>query len=111
MSANLSLTLCLKFPLKFAIIFDMETIYRLNTNELGSDFVNSLKVAYPDRNIKITVQEQPDNEGDETEYLMRSPANRRRLDEAIKNVEEGKVISFETAEEAIQCARERAAEL
>ena len=83
----------------------MEAIYRLNSSELGVEFVNSVKVAYPDQSIEIVVREQ-----DETEYLLSSPANRERLMQAIKNVEEGKnIISFETAEKAIQCAKERAA--
>ena len=73
----------------------METVYQLNTSELGSAFINSLKNAYPDQNIKITVREQ-----DETEYLLSSPANREHLLKAIKDVEEGKnILYFETLEE------------
>jgi hypothetical protein len=44
---------------------------------------------------------------DETEYLMRSLANRERLDKAIKNVKEGKIISFDTIEQARQYAEEQ----
>ena len=48
-------------------------------------------------------------EQDETEYLLSSPANRERLEKAIKNVEQGNnIISFETLEDAIQCAEQRA---
>jgi hypothetical protein len=78
----------------------MEAIYRLNSRELGTNFVNSVKDAYPDLNIEIVVREQ-----DETEYLCGSPANREHLERAIKNVEQGKsLVSFETLEQAIQCA-------
>jgi hypothetical protein len=49
------------------------------------------------------------SEKDETEYLCSSPANRKRLEAAIENVEQGKIVSFETLEQAIQCAEERAA--
>ena len=84
----------------------MEALYRLNTRELGIDFLNSIKNAYPDQNIEITVREQ-----DETEYLMSSPANQEYLLKAIKNTEKDKIISFNTPEQAIQCAKERAAEL
>jgi hypothetical protein len=49
------------------------------------------------------------SEKDETEYLCSSPANRKRLEIAIDNVEQGKIISFETLEQAIQCAKERTA--
>jgi len=90
----------------FSVIFKgMETTYRLNTRELGSSFIDSLRDIYPDQNIEIMVREQ-----DETEYLNSSPANRSHLEKAIKNVEQGKnIVSFETLEQAIQCAEERAA--
>ena len=89
----------------------MEAKYRLNSKDLGIEFVNSVKVAYPDQSIEITVRGQEDPEFDETEYLSRSPANREHLNRAIKNVEEGKIISFDTIEQAVQCAKERAAKL
>ncbi|MCL1855997.1 MAG: hypothetical protein FWF86_09715 [Clostridia bacterium] len=88
----------------------MEAIYRLNTNDLGIGFVNSLQAAYPGKTIKITVREEDDPDFDETEYLNRSPANREHLDKAMKNVAEGKLISFNTIEEARQCAEKWAAE-
>ena len=83
----------------------MEAIYRLNTREMGIDFVNSIKTAYPDQNVEIMVREQ-----DETEYLMSSPANREHLLKSIKEVEEGKIITFNTLEEARKCAEKWAAE-
>ena len=95
----------------------MEAIYRLNTKDMGIGFVNSVKVAYPDQDIEILIREQSGEkaagyEFDETEYLMRSPSNREHLLKAIENVKEGKnIITFKTAEEAIQCAREQAAKL
>jgi len=82
----------------------MEAVFRLNTRELENSFITSLRDAYPDQNIEITVREQ-----DETEYLCSSPANRKRLETAIEHVEQGKIITFETLEQAIQCAEERAA--
>ena len=83
----------------------METVFMLNTRELGNSFINSLKDAYPDQNIEVRVRGQ-----DETEYLLSSPANRERLEKAAKNVEQGNnIISFETLEDAIQCAEQRAA--
>jgi len=48
-------------------------------------------------------------EKDETEYLCSSPANRERLETAIENVKQGKnIISFDTLEQAIECAEKRA---
>ena len=79
----------------------METTYRLNTSELGTSFINSLKTAFPDQNVEILVREQ-----DETEYLLSSPANREHLEKAIENVKQGKIITFETLEDAIKRAEE-----
>ena len=51
----------------------------------------------------------PVTEQDETEYLCSSPANRERLEKAIENVKQGKnIISFDTLEQAIECAEKRA---
>jgi len=83
----------------------MEAVYRLNTRELENSFITSLRDAYPDQNIEITVRKQ-----DETEYLCSSPANRERLEAAIENVKQGKnIITFDTLEQAIDCAEKRAA--
>ena len=98
-----------------ATLLGMEAIYRLNTRDMGIGFVNSVQAAYPDQDIEILVREQADTKPDdsvldETEYLMSSPANRKRLDEAIKNIEEGKnIISFANLDEAQKCAEEWAA--
>jgi len=79
----------------------MEAVFRLNTRELENSFIDTLRDAYPDQNIEITVREQ-----DETEYLCSSPANRERLETAIENVKQGKNIRyFETLDEAIACAQ------
>ena len=86
----------------------MEAIYRLNTRDMGIGFVNSVQAAYPDRDIEIVVRESDDPDFDETEYLMKPP-NGEHLLKAIKNVEEGKVITFASVEEARKCAEEWAA--
>ena len=60
----------------------MYTVYRLNASELDSQFVESLKALFKDKEIEITVSEV-----DETAYLLRSEANKKRLLEAIQNVD------------------------
>ena len=83
----------------------MVTTYKLDTRELESAFIDTIRNTYPNRVVEIEVREQ-----DATEYLMSSPANRKRMDEAIKNIEEGKnLISFATLDEAQKCAEEWAA--
>ena len=62
----------------------MFTIYRLNADELDAGFLESLKAAFPHKEIEIAVAE-----ADETEYLLRSPANRDLLLRAVADVEAG----------------------
>ena len=85
-------------------IKSMVTTYKLNTMELESAF-ESIKATYPNQVVEIEVREP-----DTTEYLLSSPANRKRLMEAIKNVEEGKIITFDSIEQARQRAEELAGE-
>jgi antitoxin YefM len=62
----------------------MQTVYRLKTEELDTQFLESLKMLFKDRDIEIVVTEV-----DETSYLLRSEANKKRLLEAIHAVEKG----------------------
>ena len=88
----------------------METTYRLNARDLAANFLESVREAFLDRDIEITVLEA-EPPLDETESLLRSPANRERLLAAVKNVERGEnIIMFDSVEQAIQCAREQAAQ-
>ena len=64
----------------------MYTIYRLNTDELGTDFVESLRRLFPHKSVEISVCETDAAATDETDYLLSDPANRARLLEAIDNV-------------------------
>jgi len=77
----------------------MVTTYRLNTKELESGFIDSIKTAYPNRIVEIQVREQ-----DETEYLLGTPANRQRMEKIIEESAEAKHIAFETLEQAVQAA-------
>ncbi|MEX0272497.1 hypothetical protein AB3R30_25625 [Leptolyngbyaceae cyanobacterium UHCC 1019] len=61
----------------------MQTIYRLNVNELDENFLEGLKSTFKDQDIEIVVYAV-----DETAYLMASEANRTRLLRAVKNVRE-----------------------
>ena len=61
----------------------MYTSYHLNSNELNEDFLASVKKMFKNKRISITVEE----EMDETEYLLSTPANRKHLEEALKSKE------------------------
>jgi antitoxin YefM len=63
----------------------MQTIYQANADDLNEDFLDSLKAAFKHKEIEIVVYER-----DETAYLLRSPANRTRLLEAVADVEQNR---------------------
>lgn len=60
----------------------MESSYRLTANELDENFIAGIKAAYKDKNIEIIVYEI-----DETEYLLGTEANKQRLLQSKKNIE------------------------
>ncbi|MGB3790682.1 MAG: hypothetical protein WA949_21925 [Phormidesmis sp.] len=62
----------------------MRTTYRLNANELDQTFLEGLRATFPDKEIEIVVYEV-----DETDYLLKSDANRLRLLTAKDNIERG----------------------
>ncbi|MEO5804168.1 MAG: hypothetical protein ABIR24_11625 [Verrucomicrobiota bacterium] len=65
----------------------MFTIYRTNADDLDDRFLESLKAAFKHRQIEIAV-----SEADETEYLLRSPANREQLLKALGDLEQNKNV-------------------
>jgi len=60
----------------------MQTIYQINADELDESILKSIKALFKNKEIEIIVSER-----DETEYLLRSPANRERLLRAVREVE------------------------
>ncbi len=59
----------------------MQTVYRLNANELDQNFLEGLKATFKDQEIEIVVSGV-----DETAYLLTSDENRVRLLQAVENV-------------------------
>lgn len=64
----------------------MYTMYKMYANELDIRFIEALKALFKDQEIEIVVCEAIEHEEDETDYLLRSPANREHLLQAIENV-------------------------
>lgn len=64
--------------------------YRMNVNELDDRFLETLRTMFRDREIEISVSEAVESEEDETAYLLRSPANREHLLEALDDVAHGR---------------------
>ncbi len=77
----------------------MYTLYKLNADELDDRFLESLKAQFQHKIIEISVCEAEQSSEDETAYLLKSPANRERLLEAIANVKAGSnLISVDLAD-------------
>ncbi len=61
----------------------MQTVYRLNANELDENFLSGLRATFKDQEIEIIVYGV-----DETAYLMDSEPNRTRLLQAVAHVKQ-----------------------
>lgn len=72
----------------------MTSTYRLNVNELSMDLISSIRAAFKDKDIEITVTEAID----ETDYLLSSEKNKIQLQESVLSLQEGKGVIF-TVEE------------
>jgi antitoxin YefM len=65
----------------------MQTIYQINADELDQSILDSIKALFKHKEIEIVISER-----DETAYLLRSPANREKLLQAINDIEENRNI-------------------
>ncbi len=72
----------------------MTTIYRLHVNELSVEVINPIKAAFKDKTVEIIVTDA----AGETEYRLTTEANRKHLFDSMKELEEGKDVTF-TVEE------------
>lgn len=63
-----------------------ETTYRTRANEVGQSLIDSIRTMYGDKEIEIIVIEQED----ETDFLLKSPANREQLLRAVEDIKNGR---------------------
>ncbi len=61
----------------------MLTSYEMNSEELTPEFIKNIKKIYKNKRIEITISEI-----DETEYILRSPQNKKVLLNRLKDIEE-----------------------
>ena len=65
----------------------MQTSFTLSADELSMDFLTGLKTMFLGKRIELTVSD----ENDETEYLLKSEANKTHLLSSIAEIEASRV--------------------
>jgi len=67
----------------------MYTTYHLQSaQEVTTDILEAIKTAFRNKPITITIEEDID----ETDYLMSSPANKAMLDKSLAEAKRGELI-------------------
>jgi antitoxin YefM len=67
----------------------MYTEFHIKADELDESFLKSIRSLFKKKRISILVEE----EQDETEYLLKSEANRKMLMQSIRQSEKGELVS------------------
>ncbi len=78
----------------------MTAHFHLNADELSADLVKSIKMAFKNRTIDITISDSASV--DETEYLLSTKANMEELHKSLTQANEGNVHEFTIEEFNIQ---------
>ena len=66
----------------------MYTTFRLKKKDLNKNFLETLKSLFKTDELEISV-----SPADETEYLLKSDANKKRLLKSVKNIRKGKNLT------------------
>jgi antitoxin YefM len=67
----------------------MLTSFKINTSQLDINFIDALKTLFRDKDIEINIREL-----DETDYLLRSEANKVELYNSLDDLKNDKVTTF-----------------
>jgi hypothetical protein len=62
----------------------MDTLVRMNAEEINMSFIDFIKTSFKGKKIALHIYEE---NTDETEFLLQSNANKKRLYQSIENVE------------------------
>ena len=73
----------------------MTATYRLRSDEITENFLKNIQYNYRNKEIEITIQEVED----ETEYLLKSEANRQHLLRGLEEARSGTPLQTMTIEQ------------
>ncbi len=80
----------LKISANIRSFWFLKPSFRLNEKELTDDIIKLIRKAFKNKEIEITVSDFLDD----TKYLLSTEANKKHLLNSIKDIEEGRGISF-----------------
>ncbi len=72
----------------------MITTFHLSSEELNDEFLKKIRQSFGKKQLLITVEEDTDD----TFFLLSTKENRQKLNQSIRELERGEVVSF-TAED------------
>ncbi len=78
----------------YKIEYVMITTFHLSSEELNDEFLKKIRQSFGKKQLLITVEEDTDD----TFFLLSTKENRQKLNQSIRELERGEVVSF-TAED------------
>jgi hypothetical protein len=85
----------------------METLVRLNADELNNSFIAFIKSSFRGKKIALHIYEE---QQDETEYLLSDPVAKQRLLASVENVRENRNLAEYTMEDIMSYLNEEDAQ-
>ena len=81
----------------------MDTLVRINADELNSSLVDFIKSAFKGKKIAVHIYE---DETDENEFLLNDPTTKQRLLESVENVKANRHLKEYTMNDIISYLNE-----
>jgi hypothetical protein len=72
----------------------MTTTFHVNTEELNDEFLQKLKLTFGNKQLLITVEEDPDD----TFFLLSTSENRNKFKQSLRELNSGDVITITPGE-------------